>query len=122
MGLTLSPSEQLQIWTQFDRDGNGSVDYEEFRVLGAALLELAEAPVKAHKESKRGTFARRSHDQFARKEHAAARIQGLARQRSQGLEAPQLEDGEPQVLDQRARAPRPRVVRSGLDGVPGFGG
>ena len=86
VGLTLTPAEQLRIWKLFDRDANGSIDWDEFRALGAALLELSDARPRANgalsKAQERGGFAQRSYDDRQKMILAAERIQGLARQRS----------------------------------------
>ena len=92
VGLTFSPSEQLTIWTTFDRDGNGCVEFEEFRALGAALLEQDPQLVKSMTQQRRGsglmmspskgTFATRTRYDEHRLNQAAARIQALARTRS----------------------------------------
>ena len=85
--LAVSPSEQLQIWAHFDRDRDGKVEWAEFRALGAALLEVAEAapkPKRTHGRPKAetGTFARREASDTHRMHFAAEKIQGLARRRS----------------------------------------
>mgnify|MGYP002827763343 CR=1 FL=1 len=41
MGLTLTPSEQLKVWKTFDRDRNGSIDYDELK---RGLRKLNVAP------------------------------------------------------------------------------
>lgn len=86
--LACAPSEQLKIWELFDRDHDGKITYEEFRRLGAVLLELAEAMPKRQGRATGtetvvgGTFARRDAVDTQRMHYAASRIQGLARQRS----------------------------------------
>jgi len=73
---------------RFDRDSNGQVEWEEFRALGAALLEASNAKpgerLAQHvaPRSGGGTFTRRDASDSQRMHLAAGRIQALARQRS----------------------------------------
>ena len=82
VGLAVTPSEQLSIWTSFDRDASGRIEWPEFNLLGVALLEELEPTKAIVKRARRGTFAVRSAPDQLRFGRAAARIQGLARQRS----------------------------------------
>ena len=83
--LILSSSEQISIWSKFDRDGNGRVEWDEFATLGAALLDVSakRAPPSSHRGAAAGgTFARREASDAHRMHAAADRIQKLARKRS----------------------------------------
>eukprot|EP00322_Chrysochromulina_rotalis_P018399 CAMPEP_0115829274 /NCGR_PEP_ID=MMETSP0287-20121206/1014_1 /TAXON_ID=412157 /ORGANISM="Chrysochromulina rotalis, Strain UIO044" /LENGTH=399 /DNA_ID=CAMNT_0003282535 /DNA_START=37 /DNA_END=1237 /DNA_ORIENTATION=+ len=95
VGLAFSLSEQLSIWKAFDRDSNGKIEFEEFRALGVALLDQGGSKTKPtampltikHAPNVmmspiKGTFATRTLDDTFRLNHAAGRIQALARQRS----------------------------------------
>lgn len=95
LGLHYQTSEQLVIWNLFDADHNGQVEWPEFRMFGAALLdEAAKAPSKApgrdtrggaaggRASSVHGGFARLRRSQEEKLSRTTARLQGLARKRS----------------------------------------
>ena len=88
VGLKTSQTEDLAIWKQFDYDGNGRVEFEEFRLLGAALLAAMEADAgvvvrtPAPRKQDPTGFAQRTQDETAKVKRTSAHVKALARKRS----------------------------------------
>jgi len=90
LGFEMTSSEALFMWRLFDRNANGRVDHDEFRSLGAALLEQAQANIDDRHRSEgggrrpqqRGGFALRRLSQEQRVLQTTTRIRSLARRRS----------------------------------------